>query len=321
MLCKGNFAMRWKKFHAKKVIMSRQLTTPAPLDVPMLAHKYMQYMENIETSSPLTLKAYRLDLAQAFPGIWNHEKGKGSLVFAGEAILLSTAKSALSRWGALSPGSRNRKSSTLKSFFSYLFKEGILQKDLASQIHSPKVPKKIPHFISVDEALACLKSFKPEEKQERLLFLLLYGGGLRVSEACEMKWSQVDLKQRIIRLKGKGGKERLIAIPEAVSEALAAARKESHRSSIWNLDLSSRKAYDWISKRGIKAGLLRPIHPHALRHSFATHLLASGANLRTLQELLGHSSLTATEKYTHLGMDQLARTLEKHHPLKKSVSK
>jgi site-specific recombinase XerD len=300
--------------------VTTNLTTPAPLEVPKLALKYLQYLKNIETCSDLTLKAYRLDLSQAFPGIWNQEKNSKTLTLSSEEELLRLSKSALTGWGDLGPASRNRKSSTLKSFFGYLFKEGLIQRDLASQIHSPKVPRKIPHFISVDEAVACLQSFKEEEQEEKLLFLLLYGAGLRVSEACDLKWSNVDLDQRILRIKGKGSKERLVAIPDSVARTLKTSRKKS-ALSIWQKPLSTRVAYDWVSQRGIKAGLLRPIHPHALRHSFATHLLASGANLRTLQELLGHASLTATEKYTHLGMDQLARTLEKHHPLKKHVSK
>jgi integrase/recombinase XerC/integrase/recombinase XerD len=300
--------------------VTTKLTTPAPLEVPKLALKYLQYMENVETCSDLTLRAYRLDLSQAFPGIWNQEKNSKTLTLNSEEELLKLSKSALTRWSTLGPASRNRKSSTLKSFFSYLFKEGLIQRDLASQIHSPKVPRKIPHFISVDEAVACLQSFKEDEHEEKLLFLLLYGVGLRVSEACDLKWSNVDLDQRILRIKGKGSKERLVAIPDSVAKTLKANIKKS-AISIWYKPLSTRTAYDWVSQRGIKAGLMRPIHPHALRHSFATHLLASGANLRTLQELLGHASLTATEKYTHLGMDQLARTLEKHHPLKKHVSK
>lgn len=234
-----------------------------------------------------------------------------------ETELLSRARQALTNWGHLSLASRNRKSATLKSFFGYLFNEGIIERDLAAQIHSPKVPKKIPHFLSVDEVIAVLKSYQNDPQQnpkELLLFLLLYGTGLRVSEACSLQWKHVDLQQRVLRVKGKGDKERLVAFPKTVAQVFRGIPKET--DSVWGENqLSTRVAYEWIRSRGVKAGLLRPIHPHALRHSFATHLLSSGANLRTLQELLGHESLQATEKYTHLGVDQLARTMEKHHPL------
>ncbi len=296
------------------------------LPIDELMDKFLKYLENIESCSPLTLRAYRLDLHQAFLKPQPHEKKSKA---DPEAELLTQARAALLGWGGLSPASRNRKSATIKSFFGYLFREGIIERDLASQVHSPKVPKKIPNFISVDEVISVLQSFSRDAsnehlEQERLLFLLLYGAGLRVSEACGLAWKNVDLNQRVLRISGKGGKERLVALPQNLANELSVYRKHSHDEFLWGDEpLSTRKAYEWIRSRGVKAGLLRPIHPHALRHSFATHLLASGANLRTLQELLGHESLTATEKYTHLGVDQLARTLESHHPFghHKKVSK
>lgn len=293
--------------------MSAPKLTSQSIDLTVQIDKFLKHLENIESCSPLTLKAYRLDLAQAFPNSADPVK-KTELL--SEADLLHRARQALLGWGPLSMASRNRKSATLKSFFGYLFEKEVIEKDLAAQIHSPKVPKKIPHFMSVDEVIAVLQSFDRDtdsNPHEKLLFLILYGSGLRISEACALEWRHVDLSQRVLRVRGKGNKERLVAIPKSVAELLKNTRKEA--DSLWGAGgLSSRKAYDWIRNRGIKAGLLRPIHPHALRHSFATHLLASGANLRTLQELLGHESLQATEKYTHLGVDQLARTLESHHP-------
>lgn len=293
------------------------------------AANYMKYLEYIESCSPLTLRAYRLDLAQTFPDLWMDVKmdptktqlPRGPIEAQN---LLKEATAALHKWAKLSPASRNRKSSTLKSFFGYLFQESLIETDIAAQIHSPKVPKKIPHFISVDEMISVLKSFDQDVKPaplEKLLFLLLYGSGLRVSEACSLKWAAIDFQQRTLRILGKGNKERIVALPKVVRDLIQSLKNGVQTSTsgphdfVWGSQaLSTRKAYDWVRTRGAKAGLLRPIHPHALRHSFATHLLASGANLRTLQELLGHESLQATEKYTHLGVDQLARTLEKHHP-------
>ncbi|PIS11464.1 MAG: site-specific recombinase [Bdellovibrio sp. CG10_big_fil_rev_8_21_14_0_10_47_8] len=298
------------------------------LNLPKEIDKYLKYMENIESASPLTLRAYRLDLSQAFPDFWKNLPGNPWNSIK-EVELLERARAAQLRWSSLSLASRNRKASTLKSLFGHLFREGLLTKDLASQIHSPKRAQKIPDFISVDEVISILKSYQEEDQQrpdEELMFLLLYGGGLRVSEACQLKWKQVDFAQRVLRLRGKGNKERLVALPKTTLQMLkkASQKKTSPDSSLWGeRALNPRQAYEWIRSRGQKAGLLRPIHPHTLRHSFATHLLASGANLRTLQELLGHESLQATERYLHLGVDQLARTLEKHHPLsqKKNISK
>lgn len=278
--------------------------------------KYMKYMLNVESCSDLTLKAYRLDLGQAFPELQSQEKFTGW----SETELLSRARAALTRWGSLSPASRNRKASTLKSYFGYLYREGVIQRDLASQIPSPKVPRKIPHFLSVDEILSVLQSFEHDRTEEaageKLLFLLLYGGGLRVSEACELRWGDVDFYSHILRVTGKGNKERIVALPKSLIPLLKKIRKQTVGEFVWGrAALNPRVAYDWVRRRGVKAGLMRPVHPHALRHSFATHLLSSGANLRTLQELLGHESLQATERYTHLGVDQLARTMEKHHPM------
>lgn len=303
--------------------------------------KYLKYMELVKSASSLTLKHYRLDLSQAFErDIFSHnESGLWS-----EVDILTSARAAFQGWSDLSLASRNRKAATLKSFFSWAFEHNLTETDLSFQITCPKVPRKIPHFISVDEAMAVLKSFVTvtvtgtisdtdtgtvavtdqglEDNKllvEKILFLIIYGGGLRVSEACNLKWSQINFSKKVIAVLGKGGKERIIALPSICFNELKAWKKSSAFNEYVFSDkpLNPRTAYNMIQRCGARAGLLKPLHPHALRHSFATHLLTSGANLRTLQELLGHESLTATEKYTHLSIDQLARTMESLHPLGK----
>ncbi len=135
-----------------------------------------------------------------------------------------------------------------------------------------------------------------------------------MSEACSVKWQDIDATKRIIRIRGKGSKERIVALPPIVFKSISALTGQG--KFIWGVEpLSTRVAFSIVRSLGARAGLVKPLHPHALRHSFATHLLSSGTNLRTLQELLGHASLTATQKYTHLGIDHLARTVENHHPL------
>lgn len=298
-------------------------------------HNFMKYLENIESCSPLTLKAYTLDLNQAF------FQNKGSTAFArknSNLINLADVKAAafnsgeelwllcrdsLTQWGRLSPASRNRKIATLKSFFNWLYAEKIIDKNYADQLVCPKVPKKIPHFISVDEMISVLQflnsSQEEETQNQKTLFNLLYGGGLRISEACNLRWKDVRLDERKILILGKGQKERLIVIPEACNEVLKAqkARNKSSEYVFGEEPLNSRKGYDYIRNLGRKVGLMNPLHPHSLRHSFATHMLASGTNLRTLQTMLGHESLQATEKYTHLNIDTLARIVEVRHPLSK----
>ncbi len=281
--------------------------------------KYLKHMTFVRSSSPLTIKHYTLDLQQAFELDKNSHSTRSSWT---EPELLTSVRLAFNRWAQLSLASRNRKAATLKSFFSWAFDEELTTKDLSMQVTCPKVPKKIPHFLSVDEALAVLKTFDQKEEiplREKVLFLLLYGGGLRVSEACNLKWSDVHVSQKVLRVMGKGSKERVIALPSMTITVLQRWKKESgfNEFVFGEAPLNQRTAYEMVKQSGIRAGLLKPLHPHALRHSFATHLLSSGANLRTLQELLGHESLQATEKYTHLGIDQLARTMEKLHPLGK----
>lgn len=277
-------------------------------NLPESASNFLKFLENVESASPLTVKSYKKDLEQAFSEISAELQGQPN-----EELLLKYARQAMTNWGELSPASRNRKSAALKSYFQYLFRQKLISRPLADLIHSTKVPKKIPNFISVDEAIACLNAAADAEK---ILFLLLYGGGLRVSEACHLKWKDIRLSEKIIRVLGKGKKERLIAITENLAKELLKWKSETD-FVFGNAPLNTRTAYEMIRNLGIKANLMKPLHPHALRHSFATHLLANGANLRVLQELLGHASLVATEKYTHLNLDQLARTMEKHHPLAK----
>lgn len=284
--------------------------------------KYLNFMDFVKSSSSLTLKAYKIDLEQAF-GSTENPKAPASV---DEAELLALVREAMNQWATLSLSSRNRKSASLKSFFGWAYQEQLTERDLSTQVICPKVPKKLPHFLSVDEALVVLKSFKGSkslaEMREKTLFLLLYGGGLRVSEACNLLWKDVHFSTRSLRLLGKGQKERQVIIPRLTNEALENLRQLSEGEFVFGEKaLNPRVAYEWIRLRGAKALLMKPLHPHALRHSFATHLLSSGANLRTLQELLGHESLQATEKYTHLGVDHLARTLETHHPLSASRAK
>jgi integrase/recombinase XerC/integrase/recombinase XerD len=261
-------------------------------------------LENVESYSAHTLRSYRIDLAQAFGVLTapDPEILPIDLNALDDSELLGFCRTALSAWAAsgLSPAARNRKAACLKSFLNWLFEKELIKRDLALQIHMPKVPHRLPHHRS-------------EARYDEALVLLLYGGGLRVSEACGLRWSAVDFSARVLRVLGKGSKERLVALPDRVLKCLSKLPRTGDYV-FGSEPLSTRRAYDRVRAAGARAALLQPLHPHALRHSFATHLLTSGANLRTLQELLGHSTLQATQRYTHIGIDQLANTLEKFHP-------
>ena len=268
-------------------------------------------MQNIKSASPHTLRSYKNDLSHAF------EKAPEN---TSERELLSYIRNHQTSWAHLSAATRNRKAASLKSFFNWLYETGQIDKELAPQITCTKVPIKIPHFLSADEAISVLKSYpaeiKFEELQDKALFCLLYGSGLRVSEACGLSWKNVDLTDRRLLVTRKGQKEQWVPMPQLTVDVLQKLKKLETEDFIFGTKpLHTRIAYEIIRQRGVKAKLLKQLHPHALRHSFATHLLTSGADLRSLQELLGHSSLVATQKYTHITTHELARMMETHHPL------
>ncbi len=310
--------------------MSSRAPSPAVQLIRTFVLKYLNSIENVDSYSAHTVRSYRVDLGQAFAILTTSDAEilrsplPARLPLTDEE-LLAACRSAMTGWSNLAPASRNRKAASLKSFLNWLFEKRLIERDLALHVHGPKVPHRLPHHLSVDEALALLASVKVQIETaktefarasaliDQALILLLYGGGLRISEACTLKWKQVEAAARVIRIRGKGGKERLVALPDKVLSALALLPREG--DYVFGAEpLSTRKAFDHVRSQGARAGLLQPLHPHALRHSFATHLLTSGANLRTLQELLGHQSLQATQRYTHIGVDQLARTMEKFHP-------
>ncbi|MCK6598076.1 MAG: tyrosine-type recombinase/integrase [Bdellovibrionaceae bacterium] len=292
---------------------------------------YLKYMENIKISSPHTLRAYKNDLAEFFPK--DHES------ITELTDLKSYIYNQLNVWKTLKLSSRNRKIGSLKSFLNYLFDRKLIDTRLSETVPTPKVPKKVPHFISFDEVQSCLNFLNETVKnpqvqnsestnrknlpqQQLLLFLLLYGGGLRISEACELQWEQVSLSQRSLRITGKGSKQRIVVLPEPINEHLKRYKQNQPFQTKFlfgESSLNPRIGYKWIKDIGLKTGLINHLHPHALRHSYATHLLSSGANLRVIQTLLGHESLAATEKYTHLNLNQLYHTLENNHPLGKKI--
>jgi site-specific recombinase XerD len=312
--------------------MGRQKTAKLELtELRPFVLKYLDSIENVDSYSPHTLRSYRVDLGQAFGILTTPDpellrRPILSRIPITDEELLNACRAAMTSWGQdLAPASRNRKAATLKSFLNWLFEKQLVGRDLRHHVHGPKVPHRLPHHLSVDEATALLKELGRRRatagtdseglkaQYDEALVLLLYGGGLRVSEACGAQWKDIDTSSRVIRIKGKGGNERLVALPSRVLEALSKLPRKG--SFVFGTEaLSTRSAYETVRTAGSRAGLLQPLHPHALRHSFATHLLTSGANLRTLQELLGHQTLQATQRYTHIGIDQLANTLETFHP-------
>ena len=298
-----------------------------------LCRNFLNYLKWTKKYSEHTLKSYSLDLSCFFDlkkdFIILEEKTECNSLDSKylENHIKKSVEGFFQKNRKLSSASRARKLSSVRSFISWLFQNNYIDSDFRHFFKLPKLNSNLPNVLSVDEIFSILRSINRNgERGDRncqrdlCLFFLLYGGGLRVSEACRLKTHSIHWSRNTIRIDGKGGKQRLIALPRKAMEALTPF-KDNRPYLFGHQPLSERKAYDIIKFYGKKAGLLKPIHPHVLRHSFATHLLTGGSDLRVLQELLGHKTLSATQKYIHLDLAHLSRTLEKHHPLNRRSSR
>jgi len=221
-----------------------------------------------------------------------------------------------------------RKLSTLRTFFRYLRREGLLDANPAEGLATPKRNSYLPKTLSVDEAAALMERGHGTSTlalRDRAILELLYSSGLRVSELTGLNVEALDLRENLVRVIGKGRKERIVPVGRKAHAALCdylEARGAvgddqplfvNHRGG----RLTPRSVQRHLKVRLLKAGVLKDISPHALRHSFATHLLDGGADLRAIQELLGHASLSTTQRYTQVSVDQLMAVYDKAHPRSK----
>lgn len=223
-----------------------------------------------------------------------------------------------------------RKLSALRSFLRYLVKHGVLRDNPADLILTPKQGKTIPVYLPVDDTFRLLDSIKTDTLlglRNRAILETLYSTGIRVSELADMNTFDVDYPSRVIRVLGKGSKERIVPIGKKAINAIKAYRERLHRESGIPLDepgplflnqnkerLTTRSIARVLEKLVRECGFLTSVSPHTLRHTFATHMLNAGADLRVVQELLGHKSLSTTQKYTHVSIDKLMETYDRAHP-------
>ncbi len=225
-----------------------------------------------------------------------------------------------------------RKLSAVRSFYRHLSKQRLISQNPTDGILTPKQDRPLPTYLPVDEIFRLLDGIQTDrllDKRNRAIFETLYSCGLRVSELAGMNAADVDYNAGTIKVLGKGSKERIVPIGAKAIEALRAYRSQADAGSERALDengpLFLNKNGGRLSPRSIgrilkqlveRCGLLTPVSPHTLRHSFATHLLDAGADLRVVQELLGHKSLSTTQKYTHISIDRLMAAYDKAHPRK-----
>ena len=224
----------------------------------------------------------------------------------------------------LKSSSVNRKISSIKSFYLFLIKKNIVNTSPISEVISPKQEKYLPSSMSEDEVDKLLNSPDSNikiEKRDKAMIEMLYATGMRISELVNLKITDVDMQRCVVKVLGKGSKERLIPFGEQAYEALNNYLSDRDKSSSKEVFLSNRRTkisrvafWHRIKHYIVRENLKQTISPHTLRHAFATHLLNRGADLRSVQLLLGHSDLSTTQIYTHIAKQRLSDVLKKHHP-------
>ena len=292
--------------------------------IEVAIERFLEHLRAEAGASPHTLKAYGTDLSQ-FAAFAERE---AEAVDVGEVDHFLVRRFLASLEG-VAPSTAGRKLSALRSLFDSLVREDRLASNPARRVRSPKVPRDLPTFLTADEAARLLDG-RPEADtplgiRDTAILELLYGVGLRVAELVALDVGQVRTDHPLLRVTGKGRKEREVPLGPPAREALdrylrvrgRLAREGGEGALFLNARggrLGDRSIRRIVKREGLVASLLKDLHPHALRHSFATHLLEGGADLRSIQELLGHASLATTQRYTHLTVAQLMEIYEACHP-------
>jgi integrase/recombinase XerC len=290
--------------------------------------RFITWVTDEKGYSHHTVSNYRRDLLQ-FAAVAGREIDVGSI---DTAIIRNFVYSLKIRNKSSSVA---RKLSALRSFFKFLEQEKIILKNPMGSVSMPKQEQHIPIFLSVDEVFALLESPGIDETfaaRDRAILELLYSTGMRVSELVACNMANLDFDSGMVMVRGKGNRERIVpvgtqavkSLREYFNERQELLRKRVQQGKKIDKEplflnnrgtrLTARSVERMISGYGRKAGLNKPVTPHVLRHSFATHLLEMGADMRSVQELLGHASLSTTQKYTHLDMVHLMRIYDRAHP-------
>jgi integrase/recombinase XerC len=301
-----------------------------PLDQQIDA--FVRYLADERRSSPRTVQTYERDL-RSFAG---YVRGEGLPADARELDIVALRGFLSTLFGSNQPSTMKKKMSALRSFFRFLLRRHIIQRNPAAGLRSPKVAKTLPRFLTLEQAFRVMDSppkeqarSKPLRARDCALLETLYGTGVRVGELASMDVEDCDLTESSVRVIGKGGKERIVPLGKGAAAAIRdylPARRELQVKSrnpdsaaLWlsqgGRRLSVRQVQNIVRRHGTLGAGRGDLHPHAIRHTCATHLLDAGADLRSIQELLGHSSLSTTQRYTHLSVDRLMEVYDRAHPL------
>ncbi|MBL7064297.1 MAG: tyrosine recombinase [Anaerolineae bacterium] len=290
-----------------------------------LLKRFLTYLQAGRNASPCTVKNYGTDIGQFLD--YCRAQGIGSL----EQVDRSLLRNYLAELDAAGyvKASIARRVAELRSFGDFVVREEVLEHNPFRLIRAPRVPKRLPRYLTVAEAEALLAmpdTSTPRGLRDRAIIEVLYAAGLRVSELVGLDIGDVDLAQAQVRVVGKGGKERIGLLGRPAVEAVRAYLKTGRpallsrqpTNALWlnhrGGRLTARGVALILSKAGQQAGIRTPVSPHIIRHSFATHLLDGGADLRVVQELLGHADLATTQIYTHVSQSRAREVYLRAHP-------
>ncbi len=306
-------------------------TVAKPVETRAYEHLVLDFLAYLEFERGLsrnTLEAYRSDLLQF--GRYLDEIGRGAVDVSGPELgeFLTRLANGDGR-AAASPATVHRKAACLRSFYRHLRREGIRDSDPTASLTPPRRGRRLPHVLTrgeIGKLLEQPKGTEPAALRDRALLELMYACGLRASEAIGLELADLDLEAQVLRARGKGSKERVVPIGSKAAEALrmylergrpklVAGRIEAHLFvNFRGGPLTRQGLYKIVQRHAASAGLADRMSPHTLRHTFATHLLAGGCDLRSVQEMLGHADVATTQVYTHLSSERLKDVYFRAHP-------
>jgi integrase/recombinase XerC len=296
--------------------------------LPQAAEQFLGYLQNQRRYSPNTLRAYQIDLDHWLVDL-KENRGIQSTKDLGSKLKPQQVRSYLSTlFDSHEKSSLCRRLSAIRSFLKFLKSEGKINRDVGVLIPTPKMNKSLPRFFKIEEMQELIEA--PDTatvlgRRDRAIFEIIYGSGIRVSECVGLNVGDVDLHSGWVKVLGKGNKERTVPFGTPAKKAIEDSLSDrSAREAVAPLfvnfrgsRLTARSVARILTKHLIRMAAARSISPHGLRHSFATHLLAAGADLRTIQELLGHARLSTTQRYTHVDLGALLDEYRDSHPLAK----
>jgi integrase/recombinase XerD len=290
---------------------------------------FLSYLEFERGLSRNTLEAYRGDLLQLGRFLAERHLSALDAGAADVADFLTQLATGDDDHRPASPATIHRKSACLRSFYRHLRREGLRESDPTATLSAPRRSRKLPQVLTrgeVEKLLSQPRGTDPQSLRDRALLELMYASGLRASEAITLELGDIDTDERVLRTRGKGSKERIVPIGQAALKAMEIYLERGRPKLVKNSleahifvnfrggQLTRQGLYKIVRRHAQTAGLADRMSPHTLRHTFATHLLSGGCDLRSVQEMLGHADVATTQLYTHLSSDRLKDVYFKAHP-------